>query len=80
MSATGPSDAVRSRIAIAENTGRNFVFVLEGSEGANTVRQVEVRVSDGPNTRKRLSFHTDRCDVIGFLCLRQARSGARTMW
>ncbi|MCA9248145.1 MAG: TauD/TfdA family dioxygenase [Planctomycetales bacterium] len=29
----------------------------------------------GPNTRKRLSFHTDRCDVIAFLCLRQALSG-----
>jgi alpha-ketoglutarate-dependent taurine dioxygenase len=29
----------------------------------------------GPNTRKRLSFHTDRCDVIGFLCLEQAESG-----
>jgi alpha-ketoglutarate-dependent taurine dioxygenase len=31
--------------------------------------------SRGPNTRKRLSFHTDRCDVIAFLCLRQAKSG-----
>ncbi len=29
----------------------------------------------GPNTRKKLSFHTDRCDVIGFLCIRQAHSG-----
>jgi alpha-ketoglutarate-dependent taurine dioxygenase len=29
----------------------------------------------GPNTRKKLRFHTDRCDVIAFLCLRQARSG-----
>jgi alpha-ketoglutarate-dependent taurine dioxygenase len=29
----------------------------------------------GPNTRKRLSFHTDRCDVIAFLCLRQAKAG-----
>ncbi|QDV19051.1 Taurine catabolism dioxygenase TauD, TfdA family [Gimesia panareensis] len=29
----------------------------------------------GPNTRKRLSFHTDRCDVIGFLCIQQALSG-----
>lgn len=29
----------------------------------------------GPNTRKRLSFHTDRCDVIGFFCLKQAVSG-----
>lgn len=29
----------------------------------------------GPNTRKKLSFHTDRCDVIAFLCYRQAKSG-----
>ena len=29
----------------------------------------------GPNTKKRLSFHTDRCDVIGFLCLQQAVAG-----
>ncbi len=29
----------------------------------------------GPNTRKRLSFHTDRCDVIAFMCLQQAMSG-----
>ncbi len=29
----------------------------------------------GPNTRKGLSFHCDRCDVIGFLCVRQAKTG-----
>ncbi|MFT5470707.1 MAG: alpha-ketoglutarate-dependent taurine dioxygenase [Verrucomicrobiales bacterium] len=29
----------------------------------------------GPNTSKKLSFHTDRCDVIGFLCLNQALEG-----
>ena len=29
----------------------------------------------GPNTSKRLSFHTDRCDVIGFLCIQQAKEG-----
>lgn len=29
----------------------------------------------GPNTANKLSFHTDRCDVIGFFCWRQARSG-----
>lgn len=29
----------------------------------------------GPNSKKKLSFHTDRCDVIGFLCWRQAKSG-----
>lgn len=29
----------------------------------------------GPNTSKRLSFHTDRCDVIAFLCRQPAKSG-----
>jgi hypothetical protein len=29
----------------------------------------------GPNTNRKLSFHTDRCDVIAFLCLRQAMEG-----
>jgi len=31
--------------------------------------------SRGPNTKKKLSFHTDRCDVIAFLCLAQAKRG-----
>ncbi|MDG2469983.1 MAG: TauD/TfdA family dioxygenase [Pirellulaceae bacterium] len=31
--------------------------------------------SRGPNTKKKLSFHTDRCDVISFLCVQQAKSG-----
>jgi hypothetical protein len=31
--------------------------------------------SRGPNTSKKLSFHTDRSDVVGFLCLQQARTG-----
>ena len=29
----------------------------------------------GPNTNKKLSFHTDRCDVIAFLCWRKAKRG-----
>lgn len=29
----------------------------------------------GPSSNKKLSFHTDRCDVIGFLCLRPALEG-----
>jgi hypothetical protein len=33
------------------------------------------REARGPNTSKRLSFHTDRCDVIAFLTLKQAKSG-----
>lgn len=31
--------------------------------------------SRGPNTSRKLSFHTDRCDAIGFCCHRQAKSG-----
>ena len=33
----------------------------------------------GPNTRKKLSFHTDRCDVIAFLCYRQAKQGGENL-
>ena len=29
----------------------------------------------GPNTNRKLGFHTDRCDIIGFLCLQPAKSG-----
>ena len=29
----------------------------------------------GPNTNRKLGFHTDRCDVIGFLCLQPAQTG-----
>jgi hypothetical protein len=29
----------------------------------------------GPNTNQKLGFHTDRCDVIGFLCLQPAKTG-----
>ncbi|MFT5048841.1 MAG: hypothetical protein ACI8QZ_000228 [Chlamydiales bacterium] len=32
----------------------------------------------GPNTSARLSFHTDRCDVIAFLCMAPAREGGET--
>jgi len=35
--------------------------------------------SRGPNTSRKLSFHSDRCDVIGFLCLRQARTGGESL-
>ncbi|MGB0581877.1 MAG: TauD/TfdA family dioxygenase [Limisphaerales bacterium] len=31
--------------------------------------------SRGPNTKKKLSFHTDRCDVIAFMCQNQAKTG-----
>ncbi|MGK0189858.1 MAG: alpha-ketoglutarate-dependent taurine dioxygenase [Verrucomicrobiales bacterium] len=34
--------------------------------------------SRGPNTRKKLTYHTDRCDVIGFCCVQQAKSGGES--
>ena len=29
----------------------------------------------GPSSSKRLTFHSDRCDVIGFLCFQPAKQG-----
>ncbi len=58
------------------------------SQAATGVRLFDVRDAGfadndnrarGPNTRKKLSFHTDRCDVIGFLCYRQAKSGGENL-
>ncbi len=43
------------------------------------VRDAGFRADDprarGPNTKKKLSFHTDRCDVIAFMCIHQAKTG-----
>jgi len=33
----------------------------------------------GPNTKRGLSFHTDRCDVIAFCCVRQAAQGGQNL-
>ncbi len=55
--------------------------VSQSAEGERlfAVRDAGFAESDprtrGPNSKKKLSFHTDRCDVIGFLCWRQALSG-----
>ena len=49
--------------------GERIFHVRDERFGADDAR------TRGPNTRKRLSFHTDRCDVIAFLCCQQAKSG-----
>lgn len=49
--------------------------LLSVRDAAHTSGDKRVR---GPNTNRRLSFHTDRCDVIAFLCVRPARSGGET--
>ncbi|WP_372369869.1 TauD/TfdA family dioxygenase [Candidatus Uabimicrobium sp. HlEnr_7] len=35
--------------------------------------------SRGPNTKNKLSFHTDRCDVISFFCVEKAKSGGENL-
>ena len=50
-------------------SGERLLSVRDGGYG---VADPKTR---GPNTNKRLRFHTDRCDVIAFMCLNQARSG-----
>ena len=55
--------------------------VSQSAEGARLFHVRDERHGDasmktrGPNTNKGLSFHSDRCDVISFLCLRQAQFG-----
>ena len=34
----------------------------------------------GPSSNRRLSFHTDRCDIITFHCVRQAAAGGVNMF
>ena len=50
----------------------NGDLVLSVKNAALSENDPKVR---GPNTNKKLSFHTDRCDVIAFLCLQPAKSG-----
>ena len=56
--------------AVSQSSGGDLVFDVR-DEG----HQTDDAKTRGPNTSKRLSFHTDRCDVIAFLCLQQAISG-----
>ena len=56
--------------AVSQSSGGDIVFNVR-DEGYKTA-DAKTR---GPNTSKRLSFHTDRCDVIAFLCLQQAITG-----
>lgn len=55
---------------VSQNEKGDTVFdVTDAAFGADDPR------TRGPNTNRKLSFHTDRCDVIGFLCWKQARRG-----
>jgi len=55
---------------LSQNEKGDSVFdVTDAGFGKNDPR------TRGPNTRNKLSFHTDRCDVIVFLCWKQAKEG-----
>ncbi len=55
---------------LSQNEKGETVFdVTDAGLGSNDPR------TRGPNTNRKLSFHTDRCDVIAFLCWKQARTG-----
>ncbi|MDF1812622.1 MAG: TauD/TfdA family dioxygenase [Verrucomicrobiales bacterium] len=55
---------------VSQSTSGDLVFNVEDAGLAENDPG-----NRGPNTRKKLSFHTDRCDVIAFLCWKQALSG-----
>jgi alpha-ketoglutarate-dependent taurine dioxygenase len=55
---------------LAQNEKGDTVFdVTDAGFSSNDPRM------RGPNTNKKLSFHTDRCDVIAFLCWKKALIG-----
>lgn len=73
-----PGQAKRALLGMMQHIGTP---VSQSASGARVfdVRDAGFKEDDqrarGPNTKKRLSFHTDRCDVIAFLCVRPAKSG-----
>lgn len=52
--------------------GRRLFHVRDAGYATNDPR------FRGPMSSKRLSFHTDRCDVIAFLCIQPAAEGGET--
>ncbi|MEO8495441.1 MAG: TauD/TfdA family dioxygenase [Planctomycetota bacterium] len=56
--------------AVSQSPAGERVFQVRDEGYADNDSQAR-----GPSSRKRLSFHTDRCDVISFLCVRQAETG-----
>ena len=55
---------------VSQSTNGELVLSIRNeSFGKNDPR------TRGPNTKNKLGFHTDRCDVIAFLCMMPAMSG-----
>jgi alpha-ketoglutarate-dependent taurine dioxygenase len=56
--------------AVSQSAAGDLVFSVRDAGFKDTDTRAR-----GPNTKKKLSFHTDRCDVIAFQCLQTAKSG-----
>lgn len=74
----GEALATRAFVSLAERLGTPVSQSATG-ERLFHVRDHGYAADDprfrGPASRKRLSFHTDRCDVIAFACLQPALTG-----
>lgn len=74
-------DCDRARAAFQEWCSQIGALLSQNEKGETVFDVANAGFADsdprmrGPNTNKKLSFHTDRCDVIAFLCWRQARVG-----
>jgi len=77
----GSKDQLRAPEDFLNFTSRIGTPVSQSAEGelVFSVRDAGYADNDprarGPNTKKKLSFHTDRCDVIAFMCRQPAKSG-----
>lgn len=71
-------DNTRVYRGISQHLGTPISQSAQGEE-VFAVRDAGFKAGDararGPNTSKGLHFHCDRCDVIGFMCINQAKSG-----
>jgi hypothetical protein len=55
---------------VSQNTQGDLILDIKDHGFAQNDKRAR-----GPYSNRRLSFHTDRSDVIGFLCLQPAKSG-----
>jgi hypothetical protein len=51
--------------------GRGEILANVEDEG----KEVEITKERGSKTSRALAFHADRCDIVGLLCVRKAKSG-----
>ncbi|MBP52439.1 MAG: hypothetical protein CMI27_04775 [Opitutae bacterium] len=73
-----PTDPISWFLEFSRHIGTP-VSQSEKGEFILSIRNLGFEIDDprtrGPNTNRKLGFHTDRCDVIGFLCLQEAKKG-----